>query len=215
MITLHEYRCTLQQWQEQCYQFVPWCVVFLHVKAVLWLPVFGIFNVHTDVDTCDGAWWVYKYCKIICSEGWLGENPLLRWKIDQASSVFSFSIRCAANWGIVDLVNVKDIVHIRAKVFITNFEKFFAYVRDQNKTSKLRNFFYVILPFGTSVKLTIIASSLLWLDLCFSRGCFILSFLWLNLCFSRGLFILSFLWLNLCFSGGCFISSWLLCCRGS
>ena len=42
-----------QQPQEQRYPFISVCVVFSCVQTMVWLPVCGIFNVHTDVDTCD------------------------------------------------------------------------------------------------------------------------------------------------------------------
>ena len=42
-----------QQPQEQRYPFLPVSVVFSCVLTMVWLPVFGIFNVHTDVDACD------------------------------------------------------------------------------------------------------------------------------------------------------------------
>ena len=39
-----------QQPQEQRYPFLSVCVVFWCVQTVVWLPVFGIFNVRTDSD---------------------------------------------------------------------------------------------------------------------------------------------------------------------
>ena len=45
----------LQQPQEQCYPFLSVCAVFLCVQTIVWLPVFGIFNVCTDVESCDYA----------------------------------------------------------------------------------------------------------------------------------------------------------------
>jgi len=35
------------------YPFLPVCAVFLHVQTMVWLPVFGAFNVHTNVDAYD------------------------------------------------------------------------------------------------------------------------------------------------------------------
>ena len=43
----------LQQPQEQCCQFLSVCAVFLFVQTMVWLPVFGIFNVCTNVESCD------------------------------------------------------------------------------------------------------------------------------------------------------------------
>ena len=45
------------------------CVVFLRVQTVVWLPVFGIFNVHTDVDVCD------------CTQALYGHRKSLHWKL--------------------------------------------------------------------------------------------------------------------------------------
>ena len=44
-----------QQPQEQCYPFLSVCAVFPCVQTVIWLPVFGIFNMSTDVDACNCA----------------------------------------------------------------------------------------------------------------------------------------------------------------
>ena len=42
-----------------------------------WLPVFGIFNVLTDVDACNYTHGLYSYRKRVCAENWLWEkNPL-------------------------------------------------------------------------------------------------------------------------------------------
>ena len=42
-----------QQLQVQRYPFLSVCVVFLCVQTMVWLRVFGIVNVSTDVDACD------------------------------------------------------------------------------------------------------------------------------------------------------------------
>ena len=42
-----------QQPQEQRYPFLSVCAVFSCVQTVVWLPVLGIFNVHTYIDACD------------------------------------------------------------------------------------------------------------------------------------------------------------------
>lgn len=41
----------VHQLQEQCYSFLPESAVFFCVQTAVWLPVFGLFNVHTDVQT--------------------------------------------------------------------------------------------------------------------------------------------------------------------
>ena len=43
----------LQQPQEQCYPFLSLCAVLLCVQTIVWLIVFGIFNVHTESDASD------------------------------------------------------------------------------------------------------------------------------------------------------------------
>ena len=39
--------------QEQHYPSISACVVFLCVQTVVWLPVLGTFNMHTNIDACD------------------------------------------------------------------------------------------------------------------------------------------------------------------
>ena len=41
---------------------------FVCVQTVVWLPVFGIFNVHTDADACDCTQGLYRHCKRVCTE---------------------------------------------------------------------------------------------------------------------------------------------------
>ena len=43
----------VQQLQEQRYPFLPVCAVFSCVHTMVWLAVFVICNVHTDVDASD------------------------------------------------------------------------------------------------------------------------------------------------------------------
>ena len=42
-----------QQPQEQRYPFLSVCVVFSCVQTMVWLPVFAIFNVCTDIAACE------------------------------------------------------------------------------------------------------------------------------------------------------------------
>ena len=42
-----------QQSQEQRYPFLSVRAVFSCVQTMVWLPVFGIFNVRVDVDSCN------------------------------------------------------------------------------------------------------------------------------------------------------------------
>ena len=76
-----------QQLQEQHYPFLLVCVVFLCVQTMLWLPVLGIFNVHTDANACDFTHTLHGHCKIrVCTGSWLWEkNSLLSWELQPAS----------------------------------------------------------------------------------------------------------------------------------
>ena len=42
-----------QQPQKPRFPFLPLCAVVVCVQTVVWLPVYGNFNVRTDVDACD------------------------------------------------------------------------------------------------------------------------------------------------------------------
>ena len=50
-----------QQPQEQRYPFLLVCAAFSCVRTMVWLPVFGIFNVRADVDACDCTWGLYRH----------------------------------------------------------------------------------------------------------------------------------------------------------
>ena len=57
------------------------------------LSVFGVVNVHTDVNACDCTWRLCKHCKRVFAESWLWEkNPLPRWGVKLAS------VLCPAFW---------------------------------------------------------------------------------------------------------------------
>ena len=56
-----------QQPQEQRYPFLSMHVVFPCVLRMLWLPVFGIFNVRTDADASD------------CTRGLYGHRKRVDW----------------------------------------------------------------------------------------------------------------------------------------
>ena len=59
---------------------------------MVWLPVFGIFNVHTDVDACDCAQELYKHQRESATESWLLEkNPLLH--LDKSASVLHLAFQ--------------------------------------------------------------------------------------------------------------------------
>ena len=40
---------------------------FLCVQTMVWLPVFGIFNVRSDVDAYDCICGLYRHCKRVCT----------------------------------------------------------------------------------------------------------------------------------------------------
>ena len=66
---------------------------------LLWLPVFGIFNVCTDVNACDCTWRLYGHCKRVCTESWLWEkNPLPYQGLEPVSVLhLGFSVGCSTN----------------------------------------------------------------------------------------------------------------------
>ena len=49
----------LDKAQDHHYPFLPVCAVFLCVKTMVWLPVFGILNVSTDVNAYNCTWAVW------------------------------------------------------------------------------------------------------------------------------------------------------------
>ena len=84
-----------QQPQEQRYPFLSVCVVFcVQTMVYIWLPVFGNFNMNTDVDACNCTWGLYGHYKIVCNRSQICEkyplphqrkNPLLHWRLKPAS----------------------------------------------------------------------------------------------------------------------------------
>ena len=65
-----------QQPQEQCYQLLSVCAVFLCDQTIVWLPVLGFFNLCTDVDACNCIGGLYRHWKIICTRRLFEKNPL-------------------------------------------------------------------------------------------------------------------------------------------
>ena len=53
------------------YPFLSVCVVYSCVRTVLWLPVSGIFNVHTDANAGSCMQGLYRHRKRVCTESWL------------------------------------------------------------------------------------------------------------------------------------------------
>ena len=66
-----------QQPQEQCYQFLSVCAVFLCDRTIVWLPVLGFFNLCTYGDACDCIWGLYRHWKTICTGSRLLEKKSL------------------------------------------------------------------------------------------------------------------------------------------
>ena len=74
---LLEFRVTLQgvqQPQEQRYPFLPVCAVCSCVHTMVWLPVSGSFNVHTDGDASVCTRRLYGHRKKVCTEVDSGRN---------------------------------------------------------------------------------------------------------------------------------------------
>ena len=57
----------LQQLQEQCYPFQVGCAVFSCVHTMVWLTVFGIFNMHTHADAGDCTRGLCGHPKRVCT----------------------------------------------------------------------------------------------------------------------------------------------------
>jgi len=83
-----------QQLLEQRYAFLSVCAVFSCVRTMVWLPVFGIFNVCTDVDACDCTRGLCGHRERVCTESWLlwEINPLQDQGLEPAP-VINFCIR--------------------------------------------------------------------------------------------------------------------------
>ena len=106
------------------------CVQYFCVQAVVWLPVFGIFSLHTDVDACDCTWQLYKLHTKVCSWSWLWEkNPSLRWGIKPvivlclpfwSDSLQTSPCYCSSTWNIpVILPNVQVPGHSLTHMYYT------------------------------------------------------------------------------------------------
>ena len=79
------------------------CAVFLCAQTIMvWLPVFGIFLVHTDVDACICTLGLHGHRKTVCNGSWLWEkNPLPHWGLEPASVLhLAFQSDALTNWAI-------------------------------------------------------------------------------------------------------------------
>ena len=54
-----------------------WVKHFRVSRPVVWLAVFGIFNVRTDVEECDCTRVLYGHRRRVCTETWLWEKNIL------------------------------------------------------------------------------------------------------------------------------------------
>ena len=91
-----------QQSQKQCYPFLSVCAVFSCVQAMVWLPVFGVFNVCADVDSCNCTWGLYRHCMRVCAGSLLGEKSrAILGTRTHDSIVTGFSVRCSTNGAIL------------------------------------------------------------------------------------------------------------------
>jgi len=88
--------------QEQRYPFLSVCVGFLCVQTMVWLPAFGILNVHTGVDACNCTQGLYRCRKRVCTESRLWDKRSCATPSTQthASTAPGFSVRHSTNWAI-------------------------------------------------------------------------------------------------------------------
>ena len=71
---------------------------------MVWLPVLGIFKVHTDVDACDCTRGLYGHHKRVCTGSWQGEKSLATLGTQTHVSVApGFSVGRSTNWAILGL----------------------------------------------------------------------------------------------------------------
>ena len=61
------FRSKVQQPQEERYPFLSVCAVLPCVQTMVWLPVFGISNMHTAVDACHCTRGLYGHRKRVCT----------------------------------------------------------------------------------------------------------------------------------------------------
>ena len=84
-------RVRLQQLQKQHNPLMPVCAAFLCVQTAVGVPMFGISNMHADVDACDCIQGLYEHCKRVCTESRFWEkNPLSHHRIE-LTSVFQLA----------------------------------------------------------------------------------------------------------------------------
>ena len=92
----------LQQPKEQRYPFQVGCAVFSCVQTMVWLPVFGILNVHTHADAGDCTRGLCGHPKRVCTR-----TPGIRTFFSIAPGL---SVRCSTNWTIPPLKRNKYFI---------------------------------------------------------------------------------------------------------
>ena len=90
------YQSKTQQPQEQRYPFLSVCAVFVCVQTMVWLPMFGISNVRTDVDACDSTQGLYRCHKRVCTGSWLWKKKKLPHQGLEPMSVLRLAFRLGA-----------------------------------------------------------------------------------------------------------------------
>ena len=126
----------LQQPQEQRYPFLAVCAVFLCVQTKVWLPMFAIFNVRTDVNAHDCTWGLYGHRKRVCTESWLWEkNPLPHRGIRSALAVCRFN-------ALQTVLHPHPCVHYATKAVL----KWWIWVFSGTHSSSVRKVFIHLLP---------------------------------------------------------------------
>ena len=59
------------------YPFLSAFAVFVCVQTMVWLPVFRVLNMCTDVEACDCTWGLHRHRNRVCNKGWLRRKPRL------------------------------------------------------------------------------------------------------------------------------------------
>ena len=92
-----------QQPQEHRYPFLSVCGVFSCIQTMIWLPMFGIFNVRSDADACDCTRGLCGHRKRVRTESWPREkNPLPHPGLEPASVLrLALSSVPVTMWGTV------------------------------------------------------------------------------------------------------------------
>ena len=85
-----------QQPQAQRYPFLSMCVIFSCLQTVVWLSVFGICKVRTELDVCDCTPEMYGHRKRVCTESRLWEKNALSHRGLEPASVLRLAFESDA-----------------------------------------------------------------------------------------------------------------------